>query len=124
MPLVTLVMANGPGFPQGSADHRYELTATLTPDGLLDPVAWRDDPNPWPSTRSWPGEPSYRGDVQWDDDTGWSLRFFPPEGSGAYDLDAPLHALVRHAGRLRPGEYVTIREPHGIEYAYRVVSTV
>jgi hypothetical protein len=120
MPLVTLVMANGPGFPQGSADHRYELSVALTPGGHLDPTAWQADPTPWPATRAWPGEPLRQGDVQWDEDTGWSLRFFPASGEA---VDAPLHALIRHAGQLRPGEYVTIREAQGGEYGWRVVST-
>jgi hypothetical protein len=119
MPLVTLVMANGPGFPQGSADHRYELAVTLTPGGHLDPAAWRADPSPWQATRSWAGSPPRPGDVQWDDETGWSLRFVPATGE---DVDTPPHALIRNAGRLRPGEYVTIREPDGTEYGYRVVS--
>ncbi|MBL6457175.1 hypothetical protein JMJ55_17705 [Belnapia sp. T6] len=118
MPLVTLVMANGPGYPQGSADHRYEMVATLTPGGHLDPDAWLTDPNPWPATRVTRGAPPRQGDVQWDEHTGWSLRFFPADGDAA---DAPLHALIRHAGQLRPGEYVTIQEPNGVDFAYRVV---
>ena len=119
MPLVTLVMANGPGFPQGSADHRYELDVTLTPGGHLDPAAWRADPKVWPATRSWPGSPPRPGDVQWDDDTGWFLSFAQANGEAAAE---PLHALIRNAGQLRPGEYLTIREPDGTEYGYRVVS--
>ena len=120
MPLVTLVMATGPGFPQGDAGHRYELSVALTPGGHLDPVAWQQDTQPWPAVRFWPGGPPRTGDVHWDEDTGWSLRFFPASGEAA---DAPLHALIRNPGQLRPGEYVTIRETEGGEYAYRVVST-
>ena len=119
MPLVTLVMANGPGFPQGSAAHRYELDVALTPGGYLDDEAWRADPRIWPATRAWPGGPPRQGDVQWDDETGWSLSIYPADGQ---QVDAPRHALMRHVGQLRPGEYVTLREPEGIEYSYRVVS--
>lgn len=118
MPLVTLVMANGPGLPQGSAGHRYELDVALTPGGHLDADAWRNSAAPWPATRIWPGEPPSTGDVQWDEDTGWSLRFFPGDGER---VDAPLHSLITNAGQLRPGEYVTIQEPDGGEYGYRVV---
>lgn len=118
MPLVTLVMANGPGLPQGSADHRYELDVALTPGEHLDADAWRTSAAPWPATRTWPGEPPRTGDVQWDEDTGWSLRFFPGDGER---VDAPLHSLITNAGQLRPGEYVTIQEPDGGEYGYRVV---
>lgn len=119
MPLVTLVMANGPGFPLGSAEHRYALSVALTPGGLLDPRAWLADPAPWPLTRYWPGEAPSGGDVHWDEDTGWFLRVFP---AGSELSDTPLHALIRNPGQLRPGEYVTIREPDGSEYGWRVVS--
>ena len=118
MPMVTLVMANGPGFPLGSADHRYELTVALTPGGQLDAMAWLADPNPWPMMRYRPGEAPRPGDVQWDEETGWFLRIY---AAGSATPDAPLHALIRNPGQLRPGEYVTIREPDGSEYAWRVV---
>lgn len=120
MPLVTLVMANGPGFPQGSADHRYELSVRLTPGGQLDAAAWQADPNTWPATRYRPGEAPRGGDVQWDDETGWSLRFFAASGGA---IDAPLQALIRNAGQLRPGEYLTIQESEGPACSWRVVST-
>ena len=120
MPLVTLVMANGPGFPLGSADHRIEMSVGLTPGGLLDQAGWLADPNPWPVTRIWPGEAPRSGDVYWDAESGWSLRFFPANGEA---VDTPPQALIRNAGQLRPGEYVTIWEPQGTEYAWRVVST-
>jgi hypothetical protein len=119
MASVTLVMAAGPGFPQGSPDHRYELAAKLTPGGQLDAVAWAADPAPWAAQRLWPGAPPRAGDLLHDEETGWSLRFFPGPGEA---MDAPLHAAIQEPGQLRPGEYVTIREPDGPEYAWRVVS--
>lgn len=119
MPLVTLVLANGPGFPLGSADHRYELSVALTPGGQLDVAAWLADPEPWPATRYRPGEAPRPGDVQWDEEGGWSLRIFA-QGSSA---DAPLQAQIRNAGQLRPGEYLTIQDQGGPEFSWRVVST-
>lgn len=120
MPMVTLVVAAGPGFPQGSPDHRYEITVPLTAGGHLDAEAWQAGPGPWPARRLWPGGPPQDGDVQFDADTAsWSIRLFPVPGAAT---DAPLHALIRHAGQLRPGEYVTIGEPDGTEFSYRVVS--
>ena len=119
MTMVTLVLANGPGFPQGSPDHRYEIGGTLTPGGHLDPEAWLADPAPWRARRIWPGEAPRGGDVQYDADTGdWSIRLYPGPGEAA---DAPVHAVLRNVGQLRPGEYLTIREPDGREYGYRVV---
>jgi hypothetical protein len=57
MPLVTLVLANGPGFPQGSADHRYEISVALSQGGYLTPEAWLADPAPWPAVRFRPDGP-------------------------------------------------------------------
>ncbi|WP_135467666.1 hypothetical protein [Crenalkalicoccus roseus] len=116
MPRITLVLASGPGFPAGSAEHRYELEATLDAGGHLDAAAWQADPQPWPARRLRPGEAPREGDVQHDPETGWSLRF-PPDEAGAELTEALLSP-----GVLRPGEYVTICTPGGVEYGYRVVS--
>jgi len=118
MPLVTLVLANGPGFPQGSADHRYEISVLLTQGGYLDPDAWLADPAPWPAVRFRPDGPPQSGTVQWNEDTGWSLAFSPAEGEAA---DAAPHVVIGQARQLRPGEYVTIRESNGRDYGFRVV---
>lgn len=121
MPRVTLVLAGGPGFPQGSTEHRYEMDVALDAAGNLDPDAWLADPDPWPARRVWPREPEWTGDVQHDPVTGWSLRFFPVPGEAG---DAPPHDVIRAAGKVRPGEYLTIREPDGREYSFRVVSVI
>jgi hypothetical protein len=117
MPRVTLVLAAGPGFPAGSADHRYEIEARLDAGGQLDAEAWRQDPNPWPARRFRPGEPMRTGDVQHDPETGWSLRFDPCDGPDAVELTEPIVS----AGVLRPGEHVTLRAEDGREFGYRVV---
>lgn len=118
MALVTLVMASGPGYPEGSEAHRYEMTITLDSHGCPDAHAWRTDPEPWPARRRWPGEPDLRGDVQHDADVGWWLRFFRDTAQAP---DAPPHDIQLHAGPLRPGEMLTIREPDGRLYDWRVV---
>jgi hypothetical protein len=119
MPTVTLVMAWGPGYPAGKEAPRTEMEFTLDKQGYPDPEAWRNASAPWRARRSWPGEEDWEGDVQYDPDTGWSLRFFPVAAAAP---DAPLHDLVQMSGPLRPGEIVTIREPDGASYAWRVVS--
>jgi hypothetical protein len=121
MPRVDLVLATGPGFPQGSPERRYVLEVMLTPGGMLDEAAWQADPAPWSARRHWPGD-DRQGDVQLDPDSGWSLRLDPAEGPDPEAHNAPLHAMLRNVGQLRPGEYVTIRETNGVEYAYRVVN--
>ncbi|MDO9712130.1 hypothetical protein [Paracraurococcus lichenis] len=119
MPLVTLVVAAGPGVPQGDPGRRYELSVALTPGGQLDAEAWQAGPAPWSARRTWPGLPPQQGDMLFDPDTGcWSIRLPAPGPTS----DAPLHAEIRNAGQLRPGEYVTIQEPDGGEFSYRVVA--
>jgi len=115
---VTLAMAAGPGFPEGSPEHRYELRVVLDPRGCLDSEAGDADPEPWPVRRLWPGEPVQEGDVQHDPDNGWSLRLF---GAAAEGPDAPLQSLIRARTPLRPGKYMTVVEPDGREYSYRIV---
>lgn len=114
---VTLAMASGPGYPEGSPAHRYVLTLALDGDGRPDAAAWLADPDPWPALRIRPGEADIHGDVQHDEDGGWSLRFF---GQADDRSDAPTTGLAAHEG-LRPGAYVSINEPEGEARAFRVV---
>jgi hypothetical protein len=116
MPTVTLVLAGGPGFPNGSADHRYEIDVALDSTGQLDLAAWQADPEPWPVRRFMLGEAMRSGDVQHDAETGWSLRLDPSD-----DNPEQTEPLVS-AGVLRPGEHLTLRAPDGRDYAWRVVS--
>ncbi|WP_426956167.1 hypothetical protein [Muricoccus radiodurans] len=118
MPLVVLSPGGGTGLPEGSPEHRYELRLTLDPQGYPDPAAWQADPEPWPARRIWPGQGLMEGDVQYDPDEGWALRFFRRDDS---PVDAPLHAVLRSRSPCRPGETVTIAEPDGREYAWRIV---
>jgi hypothetical protein len=120
MARIELVLAGGPGFPDGSPDHRYVLEVALTPGGQLDDEAWFADPAIWPAERIWPGD-HRPGDVQFDRDTGWWLSFQPKNDAAAEADSAPLQTPIRGTGPFRPGEYVTIREPDGTEYPYRVV---
>ncbi len=118
MPIVTLVLAAGRGFPSGSADHRYEVELALDPLGRPDAAAWQADPAPWPARRFRPGAPQRSGEVRFDADTGWSLRFPPTGPEEAGELTEPL----LNATSLRPGEHVTLRGGDGADFAYRVVS--
>ena len=119
MPLmtVTLAMAPGPGFPEGSPEHRYVLCLALDGDARPDAAAWTADTDPWPAMRIRPGETDMRGDVQHDPDSGWSLRFFNQADDRS---DAPTTGLIVHEG-LRPGAYLSVNEPEGEARAFRVV---
>jgi len=115
---VLLALAAGPGFPEGSTEHRYELEVALDGAGLPDAAAWLADPAPWKARRHAPGGPPAEGDVQHDADHGWSIRFFAAAAEGP---DAPEARFDCGAGPLRPGAHVTVTEPDGSAYAYRVV---
>jgi hypothetical protein len=118
MPLVVLSPSGGTGLPEGSPEYRYEVQLTLDPQGFPDPQAWHSDPNSWVARRFWPGQGLMDGDVVYDPDMGWALRFFRRDDS---PVDAPIQAVIRSGAPCRPGENVTITEPDGQEYAWRIV---
>ena len=115
---VILAMAAGPGFPAGSPDHRYEISLVLDATGRPDAAAWLADSSPWRARRIAPGADPVPGDVQYDPDHGWSIRFF---GATAEGPDAPETRFDVGPDPVRPGEHVTVIEPDGTEFAYRVV---
>ena len=118
MPLLLLSPSGGTGLPEGSPDHRYEIRLALDARGFPDSAAWMADQDSWPAKRFWPGEGLMEGDVLYDPDDGWALRFFRRDDS---PVDAPLQAMIRGVAPCRPGENVTITEPDGREYAWRIV---
>jgi len=121
---VTLALAHGPGFPDGSPERRYELRVVLDQRGCLDAAAWLADPEPWPTRRIAPGEPEQRGDVRHDPEDGWYVTLFRSgdrDAAADGDPDAPLHHVLHATGPMRPGEYLTITEPDGRDYEYRIV---
>lgn len=116
---VSLVLASGPGFPQGSPEHRYELSVRLDATSHMSPEHWQADGKTWPATRLWPGEAPRRGTLVHDPEGGWALHF---EARPDLPGDHLLHCPIRSIPFMRPGEYLTILEPDGVEYAYRIVN--
>jgi hypothetical protein len=115
---VTLSLAAGPGYPMGCTDHRYEIELALDPAGHPDGQAWAEDPAPWRARRYRPDGPPEQGDVQYDGENGWFIRF---SGSLAERFDAPEARFDPGSSPIRPGEYVTITEPDGGVFDYRIV---
>ena len=115
---ILLALSAGPGFPDGSPGHRYEIELSLDAGGRPDAEAWAADPEPWRARRIAPGQDPVPGDVQYEPDHGWSIRFF---GAAAEGPDAPETRFDCGPDPLRPGEYVTVTEPDGAQFAYRVV---
>ena len=118
MVTVLLALAAGPGFPEGSPEHRYEVTLALDAAGRPDGQAWAADPAPWRAQRIAPDTTPVAGDVQFEPDHGWSIRFF---GAAAEGPDAPETRFEFGPDPVRPGEYVTVTEPDGAAFAYRIV---
>lgn len=115
---VLLALAAGPGFPEGSPEHRYEIGLVLDAGGHPDAEAWAADPEPWRARRIVPGAEPEQGDVQHDPDHGWSIRFF---GRVAEGPDAPETGFDCGPDPVRPGEHVTVTEPDCRQFTYRVV---
>ena len=119
MATVLLALAAGPGFPDGSPEHRYEIELALDASGRPDGAAWAADPAPWRARRITPAAAPAEGDVQFEPDHGWSIRFY---GAAADGPDAPETRFDPGPDPVRPGEYVTVTEPDGTQFAYRVVA--
>jgi len=111
--LVRLELARTPEYPEGSASRAYMLRVPLDAAGLIDEAALAKRPAMATVRRFWPNEA---------DQTGHLLR----NGKGwvfSYEIgdedDEKLYHLEAHP--LRIGEYVTITEPDGARYPFRVV---
>jgi len=112
---IRLELARNPGFPKGSPKHGYEFTAPLTADGHIDAESWRS-----PGTRGkclvrrfWDGEPEREGELIHTRKREWAFSYAPGEAD-----DEAFARLDGHA--VRVGEYLTIREPDGGSFTFKV----
>lgn len=111
---VRLLLARNPGFPEGSAEHGYELKVPLTPDGHIDLQGFHERRADCKVVRFWGDEGERHGEVI-HSRHGWALSYEPGDAD-----DEPVWRLDAHV--LRPGEYVTIREADGEAMTFRIVS--
>src|ERR1700733_5284141 len=109
MARVVMLLAHGPGQPEGDLSYRLEVSAVLTPQGMLDEAGFGAEP--WPSLRVLPDGREIAGELV-RADAGWALR-------GTAGEDAPLWDFEWRV--MRPGEYVTLRRPDGDELVFRIV---
>ncbi len=101
--------------PEGNAHRGYEFTAALTPDGHLDPEAWKAAPERFTVTRFWDGERTALG----------TLTYRKGEWVFDYDFEAddddePGYRFAQHV--FREGEYVSIDEPGLGLRTFKIVS--
>lgn len=112
MVYVMMVLAQGPGFPEGNLDDRMKLHVTLTAQGHLDGSAWETGSTTWSTSRERSGHPTRTGELVKIDD-GWALRNVGAEDDPLYSFTAQI---------IRPGEIVQISRLDGDEMLYRIVA--
>ena len=113
--LVRLELGRTPDYPEGSASRAYVMRLPLDESALIDRVALAHNPGLATVRRFWPCEPDQRGYIV-RKGKGWAFSYAMGE-----DDDEDLYQLEAHP--LRLGEYVTITEPDGVRYPFKVVSS-
>ncbi|MGI3776155.1 MAG: hypothetical protein ACRYGC_02580 [Janthinobacterium lividum] len=116
MAKVAMVLAQGPGQPDGDIEDRLALQVQLNAVGQLDRAAWTASPLGWAAVRSRPDHPEQAGEVALIDgeaDGFWAVR-------RTHGEDEPLWVLESDV--VRPGEIVAVRSPDGVRMLYRIVA--
>ena len=114
--LVRLELARTPEFPDGSASRAYMLRVPLDADGLIDEAALKKRPAMATVRRFWPNEADQTGHLV-RNGRAWVFSYAIGE-----DDDEQVFHLDHHP--LRVGEYVTLTEPDGARYPFRVTRSL
>ena len=112
MTKLTMLLARGPGLPEGDLNDRLVMRLCLTPQGHLDIKAFEHASQPWLSARDRPGLKTKTSELMHEDDT-WALKSVNGD-------DDPLWVVEGNV--FRPGELVVLRRPDGEELLFRIVS--
>ena len=108
---VLMVLAQGPGFPEGNVEDHMNLHVMLTAQGQLDAAAWETGHQTWATSRTRPGHAPRTGELVKIEE-GWALRNVDGE-------DDPLYSFTVQI--VRPGEIVQVSRLDGDEMLYRIV---
>jgi hypothetical protein len=114
MTKLTMLLAKGPGRPEGDLEDRLTVRLALNSQGQIDSAAYDSDPYPWLAVRDRPGMPDKQSEVIRLDE-GWALQSMVSE-------DDPLWAFEGYV--FRPGELVRLGLPDGEELLFRIVASV
>jgi hypothetical protein len=114
--LIRLELSRTPEFPEGSASRAYMLRVPLDAEGLIDDAAMAKNPAMATVRRFWPNEPDQTGYLV-RDGGGWAFSYAIGD-----DEDEKFYRLRTQP--LRIGDYVTISEPDGVDYPFRVTRSV
>lgn len=112
MTSVMMVLARGPGEPEGNLDDRVDLHVRLTAQGALDTTAWETGKTPWLTSRHRANKPRRDGELVKIED-GWAIRNLEND-------DDPL--LGFSAAIIRPGEIAYVTRLDGKKLIYRIVA--
>ena len=112
MTKLTMLLAQGPGLPDGDLEDRLVMRLNLNALGQIDVDAYNSAPMPWLATRERHGsEPHHLEVIRLDE--GWALQSTRSE-------DDPVWTFEGHV--YRPGELVSLRRPSGDELLFRIVA--
>ncbi len=119
MPLkrIRLELARTRTFPDGSRSRGYEFTLPLKADGHIDADAWPAEKSKCRVRRFWEGEDDRIGEIHHTRHRTWAFSYVPGEAD-----DEHFYHLETHVFRV--GEYISIREPDGETYPFKVMSVV
>ena len=112
MTKLTMLLAQGPGKPEGDIEDRLIMGLPLTQQGQIDVDAYNNAPSPWLATRQRVGaEPRNLEVIRIDE--GWALQSIGRD-------DDPIWTFDGHV--FRPGELVRLRRPDSQELLFRIVA--
>ena len=102
-------------YPDGNQNHGYEFVAPLTPEGHIDPQAWKENKAKC-IVRHFEGMDIKGAGLLSRAGRGWRFEYGPEGRAG----DEPFYRLDQHI--MRPGLYVSLREHDGVQRPFKVVS--
>jgi len=112
MTRLTMVLAQGPGKPDGDLDDRLVMGLDLTHQGQIDLDAFHAAESPWLAIRERGGGEPRRLEVIRIDE-GWALQSTNSEDDPIWTFDGHVY---------RPGELVRLRRPDREELLFRIVA--
>lgn len=113
MTRITLLLAQGPGKPDGDIEDRLVLDIGLNAQGQIDGQAYETAERPWLAVRERHGGAARHLEVIRLDE-GWALQ-------STNSLDDPIWAFEGHV--YRPGELVALKRPDGETLLFRIVNS-
>lgn len=112
MTRLTMLLAQGPGKPEGDLEDRLVMGLCLTQQGQIDVEAYNSAPHPWLARRERAGNPPRDLEIVRIDE-GWALQSTRSEDDPIWTFEGQV---------FRPGELVRLRRPDSQEMLFRIVA--